>query len=62
MIGPFDVKHIIILLLKTVASNMKLWTNIINCIADTARPIKFVVILVIMSVSAFKPAVILYLL
>jgi hypothetical protein len=60
MVGPFDVKHIIILLIKTVTSNVKLWTNIINSI--TARPIKFVVVLVIMSVSTFKPDVILYLL
>ena len=53
-----DIKHIIMLQIKTIASVLKVSTNIITNI--TAGPIRLGVILEIMSVSIFINANILY--
>ena len=55
-----DVRHIIMLLIKTATSLLKVSANINTSI--TALPIRLSEILVIMPVSTFKTAVILYIL
>jgi len=58
IISQCDVKHIFMSLIKTITPVMKISTYIITCI--TARPVGLAVILVIMSVSTFKTAIILH--
>ena len=58
--GQLDVKHIMTSPIKTIASVLTASTDIITNIP--ARPIRLTEILVIMSVSTFKIAVILYIL
>ena len=53
-----DITHIMTLPIKTITSVLKVLTHIITSI--TARPIRLVFILVIMSVSTFKTAMILF--
>ena len=55
-----DVRHIIMLLIKTATSLLKVSANINTSI--TALPIRLSEILVIMPVSTFKTAIILYIL
>ena len=55
---PSDVKHIIMLPMKPIMSDLKVVTYIITRI--TARPIRLTEILAIMSVSTFKTDFILY--
>ena len=57
IISQCDVKHIFMLLIKTIMAVMEILAYIITSI--TARPVRLAVILVIMSVSTFKTAVIL---
>jgi hypothetical protein len=59
-IGQSDVKHIMTSPIKTITSVLKAWIDIITNITD--RPIALTEILVIMSASTFKIAVILYIL
>jgi hypothetical protein len=59
IIGQCDVKHILMSLIKTITSVLKISAYIITSI--TLRPIGLVAILVIMSFSSFKTAIILYL-
>jgi predicted GTPase len=54
-IGQCDAKHIVTSLMQTITSGLKVLTYII-----TARPIRLAQILMIMSVSTFKPVVILF--
>jgi len=55
-----DVKHILMSLIKTIMSDLKILTYIIT--SFTARPVRLAAILAIMSVSTLKTAIILYLL
>jgi hypothetical protein len=59
-IGQSDVKHIMMAPIKTIMSVLKALTDIITNIPT--RSIRLAEILVIMSISTFKIAVILYVL
>ena len=58
IIGWFEVKHIMMLPVKTMTLVLKVSTYITTSI--TARPIRLAAILVIMSISTLKWTVILY--
>ena len=58
IIGQYDTKHIMMLLIKTITAVLNVSTYIITCI--TALPIGLAVVLAIMSVSIFTTASILY--
>ena len=58
IIYQYGVKHINTLLIKTTPVILKVVTYVI--ISNTARPLRLSVVLVIMSISTLKTAIILY--
>jgi hypothetical protein len=60
IISQCDIKHILMSLIKTIMSDLKILTYIIT--SFTACPVRLAAILAIMSVSTLKTAIILYLL